>query len=110
MNFLSSTCRSCKTPLQVNAVEWKNPDAHICVTCEKVDKEAVDEFTEILAQYGWWSSDVDETDEFTDEEIIDNEFDNLEPEPPPRCECGADKAGVPWHATWCPMANLSDRD
>ncbi len=100
--MLWNNCTWCGAPIQTNQVTRSDPYPHLCASC--VSK---------VQSMGSKSVDPDDEFDITDEELaLCNDFSDFEedllwdPAPgldKPGCECGAIKAGTPWHARWCPI-------
>lgn len=112
--MIPSTCNNCGVPILVNQKEYNDPFAHICPSCQTsifagvLDDEEDDDggdlqkkFLDALDALDAFHFDEElGAEDFLDEEIVDNEFEYLEPR---KCTCGAAKANVPGHATWCDL-------
>ena len=97
----------------VHSKEWSDPQAHSCVKCISIhghyihQEEDDEDIEEALRKVYAGGIGMGGPQEFEDEELIDNEFENVpiaeeSQAATGRCECGALKAGTP-HSSWCPL-------
>lgn len=105
MNILPSLCNGCGNAILVSQNAWSDPFAHICTTCQSIIFNGLPD-TELS----------DDLEEFLDDELIDNEFEWLDPEDiepeswtgPPKCDCGAKVANT-HHARWCSLLTKKEK-
>lgn len=97
MNQLASNCNACGADIMVNQKEWHSADAHVCSLCyNTIAAIAINSHhnSKSYGGSGWKDTTEDKTEDWN-VSIGAGSY--------PRCECGAEKAGTPWHATWCDM-------
>lgn len=96
MIMQDSNCQWCGTDILVNVKEWNTTSAHTCILCTAPSNLDPDD-----AEFD------EEWELFTDLSDYDDEglfYEDMPALTKPRCECGAQKIGSPWHSGWCPLS------